>query len=101
VIAANLVLFRHTYGLIHNPFKSEGSRINKDLQILLLLEFVVAIIAYFGRISTSNAWRYILIGSVSVAISVSSAYVVVSMIRLKKNGMNDHLKKLLYNRIFY
>jgi hypothetical protein len=38
----NLVLFRHSYDLIHNPFKSEDSRKNQSLLLLLLLLIAVA-----------------------------------------------------------
>ena len=95
------MLLRHSYGLIHNPFKSEDSRKNQSLLLLLVLLIAAAGVAYSLNPTSDNTFNYIFFGTASTSAFLSSWYAIRSMLRLRKNGMNNHLKKLLRNRIFF
>ena len=99
ILATNLVLFRHTYGLIYNPFKSEQARFKQDLQLLLLLLVAVAGFTYADFIADEYTFIILFIVSVSAPVIASSVYMILCMYRLRNNGMNDNLKSLLRNRI--
>ena len=99
ILATNLVLFRHTYGLIYNPFKSEQARFKQDLQLLLLLLIAAAGVTYAEFIADVNTFIILEIVSVSAPVIASSVYMILCMYRLRNNGMNDNLKSLLRNRI--